>query len=216
MSPTSCRCSTPLQKYTAGPGTRPGSVVRRRRQWHGRRGRRRGRCGEEVQTLVRLGVAVEPGFLLVRSPRSDRLHILLIALVLCGEHDVLMAQIGHLLAELVPDVRLLGEGDAGPDKAYQHHSNNDCVTRAEGAGAQSAGGDHDSVVSHAGSLIRTLAGAEGDYSKRPWASDSLPSAEKAAPHRGRGRSCPPRAATPLLWRNELGSADRRPSAHPRD
>src|ERR1700680_4224877 len=68
----------------------------------------------------------------------------------------------------------------------------------------------------AGSWIRTLVEAEGDYNKRPPASGSLPSASQVARGQGRERSCLLRAATPPPWRNERGIAGRRPAGRPPD
>src|ERR1700694_2872593 len=145
MSSTSCRCSTPLQKYTAGlTPSRPRAVGvgRRRRPWRG---------GDQVEALLWLRIAVEPGLLLVRRAGGDGQDVFVIALVLGRQDSVLPAQVGRLLAELVPDVRLLREGDAGPDGGGDNRCEEQCMAHSERAGAHGAGGDYGFAVSHAAS-----------------------------------------------------------------
>src|SRR6266849_6225802 len=121
MSPTSCRCSTPRSDYTAGGGFLQAarSVLRRRgRRWRRARRRGRGRARrrrDQEGALVRFRIAVQARLFLFRRARGDRLDVLVIALVLSGEHGVLMAEVAGLLGELVAEVRLLCEGVAGPD-----------------------------------------------------------------------------------------------------
>src|SRR4029077_14958473 len=121
--------------------------------WRGarRRGRRLARRRRDPgRALLWFSKAVQARLLLVGRARGDRLDVLVIALVLGGEHSVLVAEVAGLLGELVADVGFLGKGVAGPDGDDQEHRGGDDMAHRKTAGADAARCNEDLAVSHAG------------------------------------------------------------------
>src|SRR2546430_4256184 len=107
--------------------------------------------------LVRLGVTVAARLLLVGGARVDGGDVAVIPLVLRRQHLVLMAQVAHLLAQSVPQERLLGVSERGPRGRAQQDTKDDGAPRGYKAGTWYAGlGERDGGLSHAESLAATF------------------------------------------------------------